>query len=57
MVNIELKTNIFRYDGLVEKVNDLIQQYDLIDRVVLSSFNTTPWIKPKVEFGLKRRVF
>ena len=38
MVNIELKTNIFRYDGLVEKVNDLIQQYDLIDRVVLSSF-------------------
>lgn len=38
MVNIELKTNIFRYDGLVEKVNGLIQQYDLIDRVVLSSF-------------------
>lgn len=38
MVNIELKTNIFRYEGLVEKVNDLIKQFDLTDRVVLSSF-------------------
>lgn len=38
MVNIELKTNILRYDGLVEKVNDLIQDYKLTDRVVLSSF-------------------
>lgn len=38
MVNIELKTNILRYDGLVEKVNDLIQTYELTDRVVLSSF-------------------
>ena len=57
MVNIELKTNIFRYDGLVEKVNDLIQQYDLIDRVVLSSFqhhtmNDAKKVNPALKTGL-----
>lgn len=57
MVNIELKTNIFRYEGLVEKVNELIQQFDLYDRVILSSFqhhtmNTAKKVNPKLKTGL-----
>lgn len=57
MVNIELKTNIFRYDGLVEKVNDLIQSFDLNDRVVLSSFqhhtmNNAKKVNPDLKTGL-----
>lgn len=39
MVNIELKTNIFRYEGLNQKVLELIQEMDLADRVIISSFN------------------
>lgn len=38
LVNIELKTNIFRYEGLVEKVIESIKNFDLKDRVILSSF-------------------
>lgn len=57
MANIELKTNIFRYDGLVEKVNDLIQSFDLNDRVVLSSFqhhtmNNAKKVNPDLKTGL-----
>lgn len=39
MVNIELKTNIFPYAGLVPQVIDLVREYRLDERVVLSSFN------------------
>ncbi|WP_028125676.1 glycerophosphodiester phosphodiesterase [Eremococcus coleocola] len=38
-VNIELKTNIFAYEGIVQKVIDLIKHYNLADRVLISSFN------------------
>lgn len=39
VVNIELKTNIFRYEGINQKVLDLIVEHDLFDRVIISSFN------------------
>ena len=38
-VNIELKTNIFPYPGIVDAVADSIEKYDMLDRVIISSFN------------------
>ncbi|WP_057765688.1 glycerophosphodiester phosphodiesterase [Cytobacillus praedii] len=37
--NIELKNGVFPYKGMEEKVLDLINTYNLKDRVILSSFN------------------
>lgn len=39
IINIELKTNVFRYDGIEEKVLQLIQEKDFASRVIISSFN------------------
>ena len=39
ITNIELKTNIFEYEGLIEKVYDMIREYHYEDRVIISSFN------------------
>lgn len=39
LTNIELKTSIFEYPGIEEKVIALIRAYGLSDRVILSSFN------------------
>lgn len=36
---LEFKTAIFEYDGIEEKVIDLIRAFDLGDRIILSSFN------------------
>ena len=36
---IELKTAIYEYDGIEQKVIDLIRRFGLSERVVLSSFN------------------
>lgn len=38
-VNIEIKNNIFRYQGIVKKTLDLVEKYNLKDRVIISSFN------------------
>lgn len=38
-LNIELKSDIFPYDGMVEKVIALIVEMGLEDRVILSSFD------------------
>lgn len=38
-VNIEIKNNIFKYDGIVEMILNLIDKYDINDRVIISSFN------------------
>lgn len=37
--NIELKNGIFPYKGLEEKVVNLVREYDLSNRVIISSFN------------------
>ena len=36
---LEFKTAIFEYDGIEQKVIDLIRQFGLSERIVLSSFN------------------
>lgn len=38
-IHIELKNGIVRYDGLEDRVIELVRHYQLIDRVVISSFN------------------
>ncbi len=37
--NIELKNNVFVYEGMEEKVIQLIREFGLSDRIILSSFN------------------
>ncbi|MBG9981373.1 glycerophosphodiester phosphodiesterase [Facklamia sp. DSM 111018] len=39
MVNIELKTNIFRYEGINQEVLKLIKEFSIADRILISSFN------------------
>lgn len=38
-INLELKTNVFSYKGLVEGVLELVEKYHLTSRVIISSFN------------------
>lgn len=39
VTNIELKTGIFEYEGIEKKVYDLIQEYGLKEKIIISSFN------------------
>ena len=39
ITNIELKTGIFEYPGIEKKVIDLIREFDMVDRIIISSFN------------------
>lgn len=39
ITNIELKTGVFEYDGIEKKVYDMIQEYGLKDKMIISSFN------------------
>lgn len=39
ITNIELKTGVYEYPGIEAKVLELLREYDLCDRVVVSSFN------------------
>lgn len=39
VTNVELKSSIYYYTGLEEKTMDLVKKYDLVDRVLYSSFN------------------
>lgn len=39
VTNIELKTNVFEYLGIEEKVVDLVQEYKLEKNIIFSSFN------------------
>jgi len=39
LCNIELKNGLFPYEGMEEKVIQLIQNYGLMNRIIISSFN------------------
>lgn len=39
LLNIELKNDLIAYDGLEEKIIELIRLYQLENRIILSSFN------------------
>jgi len=56
VTNIELKTNIYDYEGLPEKVYEMIKEYGVQDRVILSSFNHYTVMKmksiaPELKYG------
>lgn len=57
VTNIELKTGINEYLGIEKKVWDMICEYNLADRVIISSFNhysilRMKAIAPKIKCGL-----
>ncbi|MFJ5715606.1 glycerophosphodiester phosphodiesterase [Neobacillus sp. NPDC093127] len=39
LCNIELKNGLFPYEGMEEKVIDLVRKFGLSDRIIISSFN------------------
>lgn len=39
VLNIELKTSVFHYEGIEQKVVDMVKEYGLEDRIIYSSFN------------------
>lgn len=39
ITNMELKTGIYTYPGIEEKVYNILKEYDYIDRTIISSFN------------------
>lgn len=45
VLNLELKNSIFSYEGLEEKVLKMIYEYDIQDRIIISSFNHLSLIK------------
>lgn len=47
LINIELKSSMIRYENMVEKTIDMIKEYDLVDRVIISSFNHRDVVKAK----------
>ena len=46
-LNIELKTDIFPYDGMEEKVISLVNQFNYADKVIYSSFHLPSILKLK----------
>lgn len=57
VTNIELKTGVFEYIGIEEKVWDMIQEYKLEEKVIISSFNhfsilRMKKIAPSLKYGL-----
>ena len=45
MINLELKNSIIEYEGLEEKVLDMIEKYNLKSKVIISTFNHLSLIK------------
>lgn len=39
ILNIELKNGIIPYEGMEQKVIDMVRDYQMTDRIILSSFN------------------
>jgi len=57
ITNIELKTGIFVYEGIEKKVLDLVREFDMVDRIIISSFNhysvmRAKAICPEIKCGL-----
>ncbi|OOM78124.1 glycerophosphodiester phosphodiesterase [Clostridium sp. BL-8] len=45
ILNLELKNSIFPYDGLEEKVLEMIYEYDIQERIIISTFNHLSLVK------------
>lgn len=56
LVNIELKTNIFPYPGIEEKVVQMVKHFGLVEQCIISSFNHYSLVRmasifPKLKTG------
>ena len=56
ITNIELKTNLYDYEGLPEQVYEMIKEFGLQDRIIISSFNhftvmRMKAIAPELKYG------
>ena len=54
--NIELKTGVFEYEGIEQAVYDLVREYHMEDKIIVSSFNhnsvmRVKAIDPKIRCG------
>ncbi|MBE6062859.1 MAG: glycerophosphodiester phosphodiesterase [Clostridium butyricum] len=45
ILNLELKNSIFEYEGMEEKVLDMINEFGLKDKIIISSFNHMSLVK------------
>ncbi|MDO4942939.1 MAG: glycerophosphodiester phosphodiesterase [Lachnospiraceae bacterium] len=57
ITNIELKTGVFEYLGIEKQVLDLLQEYHLEEKVIISSFNHFSILRmkemaPQLKYGL-----
>lgn len=57
IINLELKNNAEEYTGMEQQVIDVIQQYGLSDRIIISSFNhyslvTCKQLAPDIRTGI-----
>ncbi len=57
VTNIELKTGVYPYPGIEAKVWELLQKYNLQDKVIISSFNHYSILQmrklaPQLKYGL-----
>ena len=53
LLNIELKTDVIRYEGIEEDVVNLIKKYKIQDKIILSSFNHQSIKKVKLISNIK----
>ncbi len=53
ILNLELKNSVIEYNGLEKKVLDMIDEFDLRDRIIISSFNHSSLLKVKELEGSK----
>jgi len=47
VTNIEIKSNVFYYEGIEEKTVDMVREFGLAKRVVISSFNHMSLVRVK----------
>ena len=57
VTNVELKTGVYSYPGIEEKVWELLQKYQLEEKVIISSFNHFSVLRmkelaPSLKYGL-----
>ena len=55
ITNIELKTGVFEYTGIEQKVYDMLREFDMVDRIIISSFNHYSVLRMKPLTGYQMR--
>lgn len=57
IINLELKTSIFEYEGIEEIVYDSMKKHNLLDNIIISSFNHESLLRfKKIDESIKTAV-